>query len=168
MKILLPVLCEHVPFWTVDLQVKSAQRLFDVGSLELEPRTANMITHASFGVIQAAKGKPGTEFEELYNQWGTILVDVLPNLSWTVQEVADVMTTVDIHASEELFASRKVAARVLGALAQCFSKGEVEEMILPRAIALFSDRDVEVRGTIVESLAFIGAKLPVRITEIEV
>ena len=168
MKILLPVLCEHVPSWNVDLQIKSAKRLFDVVTFQLEPVTANMITCASFGVIQAAKGKPGLEFEELYNLWGSILVDVLPNMKWTPQEVADVIAIIDIHAEERLFTSRKVAARVLGALAQCLDRSKVEKMILPRAIELFKDEDVEVRGTIVESLAFIGAALPVRITENEV
>lgn len=168
MKILLPVLCEHVPTWNVDLQIKSAKRLFDVVTFQLEPVTANMITCASFGVIQAAKGKPGLEFEELYNLWGSILVDVLPNMKWTPQEIADVIAIIDIHAEERLFTSRKVAARVLGALAQCLDRSKVEKMILRRAIELFKDEDVEVRGTIVESLAFIGAALPVRITETEV
>jgi len=168
MKILLPVLCEHVPTWNVDLQIKSAKRLFDVVTFQLEPITANMITCASFGVIQAAKGKPGVEFEELYNLWGSILVDVLPNMKWTSQEISDVIAIIDIHAEERLFTSRKVAARVLGALAQCLDRIKVEKMILPRAIELFKDEDVEVRGTIVESLAFIGASLPVRITESEV
>lgn len=168
MKILLPVLCEHVPSWNVDLQIKAAKRLFDVVTFQLEPVTANMITCASFGVIQAAKGKPGVEFEELYNLWGSILVDVLPNMKWTDQEISDVIAIIDIHADEALFTSRKVAARVLGALAQCLDRSKVEQKILPRAVDLFQDKDVEVRGTIVESLAFIGAALPVRITEIEV
>lgn len=168
MKILLPVLCEHVPAWNVDLQNKAAKRLFDVVTFQLEPLTANMITCASFGVIQAAKGKPGVEYEELYNLWGSILVDVLPNMKWTPQEVSDVIAIIDIHADERLFTSRKVAARVLGALAQCFDRSKVEKMILPRAIHLFKDEDVEVRGTIVESLAFIGASLPIRISETEV
>lgn len=168
MKILIPVLCEHVPTWNIDLQIKSAQRLYDVVCLDLDPATANMITCASFGVIHRAKGKAAPEYEELYNLWGGLLVDCLPNMQWSTQEIKDVVALVDIHSKEPLFTSRKVAARVIGALAQCLDKQRVEKIILPRAIQLFDDNDVEVRGTVVESLALIGAALPIRVTEMEV
>lgn len=168
MKILIPVLCENVPTWNIDLQIKSAQRLFDVVCLDLEPATANMITCASFGVIHASKGKAAPEYEELYNLWGGILVDCLPNMRWTNQEVKDVVALVDLHAKEPLYTSRKVAARVIGALAQCLDKVKVEKVILPRAIQLFEDTDIEVRGMVVESLASVGAALPIRVTEVEV
>lgn len=168
MKILIPVLCEHVPSWNIDLQIKSAQRLFDVVSLKLDPATANMITCASFGVIHASRGKAAPEYDELYNLWGGILVDCLPNLRWTPQEVKDVVALVDIHAKEPLYTSRKVAARVMGALAQCLDTARVEKIVLPRAVQLFDDGDIEVRGTVVESFASVGAALPIRVTENEV
>lgn len=168
MKILIPVLCQHVPTWNIDLQIKSAQRLYDVVCLDLDPATANMITCASFGVIQASKGKAAPEYEELYNLWGGILVDCLPNMRWVPQEIKDVVGLVDIHTKERLYTSRKVAARVLGALAQCLDKARVEKIVLPRAVSLFDDTDIEVRGTVVESLASVGAALPIRVTEAEV
>lgn len=168
MKILIPVLCEHVPNWNIDLQIKSAQRLYDVVYLDLDPATANMITCASFGVIHRSRGRAGAEYEELYNLWGGLLVDCLPNMQWSPQEIRDVIALVDIHSKETLFTSRKVAARVVGALAQCLDKNKIEKVILPRAISLFDDVSVEVRGTVVESLATIGAALPIRVTEAEV
>lgn len=168
MKILLPVLCEHVPSWNIDLQIKSAQRLFDVVGLDLDPTTANMITCASFGVIHRSRGCAGPEYEELYELWGGLLVDCLPNMQWSSKEIKEVVGLVDIHSEESLFTSRKVAARVVGALAQCLDRGKVEKFILPRAIKLFEDQNVEVRGTAVESLSFIGAALPIRIAESEV
>lgn len=168
MKILLPVLCENVPTWNIDLQIKSAQRLYDVVILDLDAPTANMITCASFGVIHNAKGKAAPEYEELYNLWGSILVECLPNMRWTAQEIKDVIALVDIHAKETLYTSRKIAARVIGALAQCLDKTKVEKMILPRALQLFDDSDIEVRGMVVESLAQVGASLPIRVAENEV
>lgn len=168
MKILIPVLCEYVHSWNIDLQIKSAQRLFDVVCLDLDPATANMITCASFGVIHGSRGKAAPEYQELYNLWGGILVDCLPNMSWSPQEVKDVVALVDIHAKEGLYTSRKVAARVIGALAQCLEKSKVEKIVLPRAVDLFDDPDIEVRGTVVESLASVGAALPIRVTETEV
>ena len=168
MKILIPVLCEHVPRWSIDTQIKSAQRLYDVVMLDLQPHIANMITCASFGVIHSHRAKIAPEYDELYNLWGSILVEALPNMEWTPQEIRDVVALVDIHAREPLYTSRKVAARVLGALAQCLDNLRVEKVVLPRAIALFDDTDVEVRGMVVESLAHIGANLPLRVTETEV
>ncbi|CDF34004.1 unnamed protein product [Chondrus crispus] len=127
-----------------------------------------MITCASFHVIQAAKGKAAPEYVELYHLWGGILVDCLPNMKWSNQEIADVITLVDVHAKEPLYTSRRIAGRVLGALAQCFDRNRIEKMILPRTVKLFEDGDVEVRGTIVESLASVGAALPIRYTETEI
>ncbi|KAI0562513.1 Serine/threonine-protein phosphatase 4 regulatory subunit 4 [Gracilaria domingensis] len=86
-------------------------------------------------------------------------------MRWTAQEIKDVIALVDIHATEQLYTSRKVAARVVGALAQCLDKQKVEHIILPRALRLFDDSDIEVRGMVVESLAQIGAALPIRVTE---
>lgn len=167
MKILIPVLCKHVPKWNIDLQIKAAQRLYDVVCLELDHETANMITCASFGVIQRSKGCAAPEYEELYNLWGGLLVDCLPNMPWSPLEIDDVIRLVDNHSNES-YTSRKVAARVIGALAQCLDKAKVEKIILPRALSLLDDTDVEVRGTVVESLAMVGAALPIRITEIDV
>lgn len=168
MKILIPVLCELVPTWKVDLQIKAAQRLFDIVCLPLDPSIANMITCASFGVIRSSKGKASPEYEELFNLWGGILVDCLPSMRWTAQEVKDVVALVDLHAKEPLYTSRKVAARVIGAMAQCLDRGKVEKIILPRAVQLFDDTDLEVRGMVVESMASVGAALPTRVTEMEV
>eukprot|EP00737_Agarophyton_chilense_P001451 gb/GEZJ01001630.1/.p1 GENE.gb/GEZJ01001630.1/~~gb/GEZJ01001630.1/.p1 ORF type:complete len:1145 (-),score=174.21 gb/GEZJ01001630.1/:13081-16113(-) len=89
-------------------------------------------------------------------------------MHWTPQELKDVIALVDIHAAEQLYTSRKVAARVVGAMGQCLDKHQVEHIILPRALRLFEDADIEVRGMVVESLAQIGAALPIRVTETQV
>jgi hypothetical protein len=125
MKILLPVLCEHVPAWSVDLQTKAAQRLFDVVSLDLDQSAVKMVTRAAFGVVQARIGNDEPAVANLYDLCGGILVDVLPNMKWSPGEVADVINIVDIHSKQPLAASRKIAARVLGALANCFDTPRV-------------------------------------------
>jgi hypothetical protein len=168
MKILLPVLCEHVPAWSVDLQTKAAQRLFDVVSLELDQPAVKMVTRAAFGVIQSRIGSDEPAVANLYDLCGGILVDVLPNMKWSPGEITDVISIVDIHSSQPLSASRKIAGRVLGALANCFDTVRVEKEVLPRTIRLFEDKDVQVRGVVVESLACIGASLPAKVTETEV
>lgn len=168
MKILLPVLCEHVPSWNIDLQTKAAQRLFDVVSLELDPPTVKMVTRAAFGVVQSGIANDDPAVANLYDLCGVILVDVLPNMPWTSVEVSDVFALVDVHAKQPLFCSRKFAGRILGALSNCFDASRVERTVLPRALRLFDDTDLQVRGVVVESMAAIGAALPIRVTETEI
>jgi hypothetical protein len=168
LRILLPVLCEHVPHWSTDLQAKAAARLFDVVSLDLDQPTVRLVTRAAFGVVQSGIANPDHDVANLYNLCGGILVDVLPAMHWTPPDIHHVISFVDDHSNQPLFTSRKLAARVLGALSNCFDPPRVEKSVLPRALRLFDDPDVQVRGTVVESLAFIGAALPSRVTEIEV
>lgn len=168
MKILVPVLCANVPQWSLDLQMKAAERLYDVVSLDLDASTVKLVADAAFGVVQANIGKNDPSIANLYNLCGGILVEILPNVSWNPIQTSDVIAMIDLHAKQEVDNSRKIAARILGALSNCFDQSKVEMVVLPRALCLFDDPDVQVRGIVIESLAFIGAALPARVTETDV
>lgn len=161
LRILVPVLCELVPQWSVELQLKAAERLFDVVSLQLPPSVASMITSASFAVVESARHATAEDIEDVYTLWGGVLVDAMPTVVWEAAELATVLGTLDGHArSRGSEPARKLAARALGALAQCLPPASVESQLLPRVLALVADESAAVRGTVVESLAFLGATMP--------
>jgi len=161
LRILVPVLCELVPQWSVELQLKAAERLFDVVSLQLPAAVASMITSASFAVVASARHATAEDIEDVYTLWGGVLVDAMPTVEWAAGELATALATLDAHArSRGSEPARKLAARALGALAQCLPAASVEAQLLPRVLALAADESAAVRGTVVESLAFLGATMP--------
>lgn len=172
LKILMPVLCDNVAKWNIDLQLDAASRLHDVVALKLDPKLAYRIMNASFQVIQSATDITGefapARFDDLVGMWGGILVDSFPSMNWDDEELHAVIEDLDVHAKEEAFALRRLAALALGALAQCLDQKKVEDLILPRLMDLLGDQHVQVRGNVIESLAFVGAALPLRLTEVEI
>mmetsp|Transcript_12692 Transcript_12692/g.38905 ORF Transcript_12692/g.38905 Transcript_12692/m.38905 type:complete len:871 (-) Transcript_12692:229-2841(-) len=162
LKILVPVLCLHVHTWAPELQLAAAEALIDVVHHEIPADVAKMISAASFRVVNRAV------VDTIYESWGEILVAVLPNVSWNEQELERVIALIDVHARRNNEISRKLAARVLGALCVCLTPEKVEKHILQRALDLCEDEDIEVRGMVTESLQFIGAALSIDVTETKI
>lgn len=162
MVMLLPVLCERLPSWGLNLQTKAAQGLFGFFSadrLELSSVLVKQVTAAVFEVIDS---KVGVEASDLYKWCGSILVEVLPRLP---AEAEEAMRLVDVHAKQPLPVSRTLAARVLGALVACVDDARLEQDILPRVEALLEDPDTHVRMAAIENLGVIGGALPIRVAE---
>jgi hypothetical protein len=151
-KVLVPVLCEYVHTWSKEVQISAAEVLIDLIQKKLDPRVCKMIGDAAIRVVQQ------TSAENMFEAWGEILVAVLPNVQWSDPvELRQVVKILDSLAVENEDVYRKLASRVFGALSSCLPQDDVERFVLPRAIELSGDRNIEVRGMIAESLAFIGA-----------
>jgi len=153
LKILVPVLCLHVHEWVVDLQLAAAEALLDVVHKVIPADVAKMISAASFRVVKTAT------VDTVYESWGEILVAVLPAVSWSDEELIRVLALIDAHANRSSEVSRKLAARVVGAMSLCLEPTQVETHIMTRTLRLCADNDVEVRGMSTESLAFVGARV---------
>lgn len=157
---LVPVLCEEVQGWTEELQISSAEALLDVVQQDVPRSVATQICRAAFCVVRNSNS------EDIFESWGEILVVVLPNVKWDASdELSDIIATLDGFATAQDEVCRKLAARVLGSLSMCLTGAEVERHILSRALHLADDSDIEVRGMVAESLAFIGAVVDVQVTE---
>ncbi|KAA8499827.1 Serine/threonine-protein phosphatase 4 regulatory subunit 4 [Porphyridium purpureum] len=153
LQVLVPVLCLHVHEWSHELQIAAAEALLEVVNKTIPPATAKMISAASFRVVKLAM------VDTIYESWGEILVSVLPNVSWSDDELVRVLSLIDAHANRSSEVSRKLAARVIGSMSLCVTPEQVGQFILPRALRLCQDKDIEVRGMSTESLAFIGSAL---------
>ncbi|KAJ8907787.1 hypothetical protein NDN08_007891 [Rhodosorus marinus] len=154
LEILVPIICLHVHTWSSGLQLATAEALIDLVRHDLTPDVSKMVSAASFRVVNRVIA------DTVHECWSEILVMVLPNVNWNEQELARVISLVNVHASRTSDASRKLAARLLGALSMSLSAADVEKLIVHRALYLCSDKNVEVRGMAAESLDHIGSKVP--------
>lgn len=160
MNLLVPVLCEQVGDWCFDLQLSAAEALVDVIQKPIPRRVSKLICDAAFQVV--TRSRTG----EIFEAWGEILVVVLPNAHWEGNyEISSVISLLDDFALSTDEICRKLVARVLGSLSVCLSTGEVETYVLNRALHLADDSDIDVRGMVAESLAFIGAVVDVQVAE---
>lgn len=160
LKQIVPVICKHVAKWPEEVQISAAEALLDVVQQEIPKPISKMICSAAFDVVNEHRT------EDTFEAWGEILVLVLPDVEWSGEsEIDKVITTIDEFSKTNEEACRKLAARVLGSLSECLSPEKVKVHILDRAIQMADDPDVEVRGMVAESLAFIGAELDIEVTE---
>lgn len=128
----------------------------------LEQPISSVLCEAAFRVIGTASD------ETILETWGEVLVAVLPQVQWStnIDQLRRVVATLDVHVRPGVEASsRRLAARLYGSLSMCLGSAAVEEHILPRALSLCADADIQVRGMLAESLAFVGAAVPVKTVE---
>lgn len=128
----------------------------------LEQPISSVLCEAAFRVIGTASD------ETILETWGEVLVAVLPQVQWSADgdQLRRVVATLDVHVRSGVEASsRRLAARLYGSLSMCLDSAAVEEHILPRALSLCADADIQVRGMLAESLAFVGAAVPVKTVE---
>lgn len=155
-----PVICKHVDEWCEELQISASEAILDVVQRPIPKETSKCICDAAFKVVDR------TRTDDTFEAWGEILVVVLPEVQWNAsREISKVIATLDEFSNIQHEGCRKLAARVLGSLSVCLTTAEVEYYILQRALRMADDSDVEVRGMVSESLAFIGASLKVQVTE---
>jgi hypothetical protein len=158
--VLIPVLCRNVHTWTYELQISSTEALLDVLQQAVKPDTCKLICDAAFRVVGQSHS------EDIFEAWGEILVIGLPHVKWSNEnELNEIVFILDSFACDDDDVSRKLAARVYGSFASCLTASQVEGKILNRALELANDPDLEVRGMVAESLAFIGAVVTIEVAE---
>lgn len=158
--LLVPILCEKVGDWGFELQLSAGEALVDVIQKPIPRRVSKLICEAAFQVV--TRSRTG----EIFEAWGEILVVVLPNVQWEGNyEISSVIAIIDDFTMSADEICRKLVARVLGSLSACLNTAEVETFVLNRALHLADDSDVDVRGMVAESLAFVGAVVDVQVAE---
>lgn len=158
--VLIPVLCKNVHTWSYELQISSTEALLDVLQQDVSAESCKLLCDAAFRVVGQSHS------EDIFEAWGEILVVGLPNVKWASEtELNEIVFILDSFAGEDDDVSRKLAARVYGSFASCLTSEQVESKILSRALELANDPDLEVRGMVAESLAFIGAVVSIQVAE---
>lgn len=158
LQIMVPEICRDAVRWKEEVQMAAAEALYFVVNMHIPEAVAKRIVIAALRIIQMS------ESGNVFDAWGEILSMMLPQVKRDDVLALVVPATVDRAASRTV-ESRRLAARIIGSLNDALTAKELEEQFLGQAIRLCDDHDPSVRAMIAQSLASVGAKLPLRISE---
>lgn len=156
--VIVHAICTTVKEWDEDLQIAAAEALLDISKECKE--SSQEIALTSLEVISR-----GSISEDIYESWGEILVRVLPNTPLQKTELnRELLDLLNLYAVDQSKLRRKLAARLFGSISSCLTSDQVEKDVLEQALKLADDRDIDVRGMLAESLAFVGAAASCQVT----
>lgn len=158
LQIMVPEICRDAVRWKDEVQMAAAEALYFVVNMRIPETVAKRIVIAALRIIQMS------ESGDVFDAWGEILSMMLPQVKRDDVLSLVVPATVDRAASPTV-ESRRLAARIIGSLNDALTAKELEEQFLGQAMRLCDDQDPSVRAMIAQSLASVGTKLPLRISE---
>lgn len=158
--IMVPEISEFAVSWKHNVQMAAAEALYFVVNMAVPEDVAKRIVYAALRIIQAS------ESGEVFDAWGEILSMMLPQVRRADVQTLVVPATI-ARASSATVESRRLAARVIGSLNDTLTASELHEKFLAHALVLCDDPDASVRAMIAQSLAALGAKLPLRVSEVD-
>lgn len=144
--------------WKEEVQMAAAEALYFVVNMAVPEEVAKKITIAALRIIQES------ESGEVFDAWGEILSMMLPQVKRADVQALVVPATVNRAASHTV-ESRRLAARIIGSMNDTLTAEELEAKFLYQALRLCDDVDPSVRAMIAQSLAALGTKLPLYVSE---
>lgn len=157
--IMVPVICNSSVSWKEDVQMAAAEALYFVVNMPLPETVAKQIVVCALSIIQTSASGG-----EVFDACGEILSMMLPQVKR--QDVLElVVPATTERANAPTAESRRLAARIIGSLNDSMTADEIETMFLAHAIELAGDDDPSVRAMIAQSMAAVGSKLPLRVSE---
>jgi len=146
-------ICDRVSLWDRNLQITSAETLQKIVALPVSEHLSKQICSLAFNLLR--------ERAEclFYEAWGDVLVRTVPLIQWRVAQVRNYFDILDHKTGEETLVAKRLVARLIGFFALGLDEYSVKTLILPRALALAAERDVDIRGMIAESIPNIGSRL---------
>lgn len=158
LQIMVPEICRDAVRWKEEVQMAAAEALYFVVNMRIPESVAKRIVIAALRIIQMS------ESGDVFDAWGEILSMMLPQVKR--EDVLQlVVPATNDRASSPTVESRRLAARIIGSLNDALTAQELEEQFLGQAMRLCDDQDPSVRAMIAQSIASVGSKLPLRISE---
>jgi hypothetical protein len=158
LSIMVPEIGAYAVSWKEDVQMAAAEALYFVVNMTVPEEVAKRIVVAALRIIQES------ESGEVFDAWGEILSMMLPQVKRADVQSLVVPATVS-RASSQTVESRRLAARIIGSLNDTLTAEELEQKFLRQALRLCEDKDPSVRAMIAQSLASLGTKLPLVVSE---
>jgi len=156
--IMVPEICRDALRWKEDVQMAAAEALYFVVNMRVPDAVAKRVVVAALRILQLS------ESGDVFDAWGEILSMMLPQVRRDDVVTLVVPATADRAASGAV-ESRRLAARIIGALHDALTADELERQFLSTAITLSQDADASVRAMIAQSLASVASKLPLSVSE---
>ncbi|GAB0496857.1 hypothetical protein MMPV_008178 [Pyropia vietnamensis] len=156
--IMVPEICRDALQWKEDVQMAAAEALYFVVNMRVPDAVAKRVVVAALRILQLS------ESGDVFDAWGEILSMMLPQVRRDDVVTLVVPATADRAASGAV-ESRRLAARIIGALHDALTADELARQFLATAITLSQDADASVRAMIAQSLASVASKLPLSVSE---
>lgn len=156
--IMVPEICRDALQWKEDVQMAAAEALYFVVNMRVPDAVAKRVVVAALRILQLS------ESGDVFDAWGEILSMMLPQVRRDDVVTLVVPATADRAASGAV-ESRRLAARIIGALHDALTADELARQFLSTAISLSQDTDASVRAMIAQSLASVASKLPLSVSE---
>lgn len=156
--IMVPEICRDALQWNEDVQMAAAEALYFVVNMRVPDAVAKRVVVAALRILQKS------ESGDVFDAWGEILSMMLPQVRRDDVVTLVVPATADRAASGAV-ESRRLAARIIGALHDALTADELARQFLATAISLSQDADASVRAMIAQSLASVASKLPLSVSE---
>jgi len=156
--IMIPEICNHAVEWTENAIMASAEALYFVIGLLIPDGTAAAIVDVSLKILERmGRG-------DICDAWGEILSMIVPQV--TVDDVRTKLVPATLErCTSRTIESRRLAARLIGSLAEVIPAEELESLFLQKVVVLCDDKDNSVRAMIAQSLATLGGKLSLKAVE---
>jgi len=139
--IMVPEICRDALRWKEDVQMAAAEALYFVVNMRVPDAVAKRVVVAALRILQLS------ESGDVFDAWGEILSMMLPQVRRDDVVTLVVPATADRAASGAV-ESRRLAARIIGALHDALTADELERQFLSTAITLSQDADASVRAMI--------------------
>ncbi|OSX71951.1 hypothetical protein BU14_0488s0013 [Porphyra umbilicalis] len=155
---MVPEICRDAVHWQEEVQMAAAEALYFVVGSVVPPHIARRVVIAALRIINLS------DSGDVFDAWGEILSMLLPQLPKD-DALRLVVPAVTARAAAPSADSRRLAARIIGALDGVLSAADLEAQFLPPTLLLCDDEDASVRAMIAQSVATLGAALPLGVCE---
>lgn len=152
---IVPPVCENLPQWTQDLQMKAGKVLLRLKKVELTPAVAKVISFSAVLVIQATSNITDSGAGQVFELFGDLAGMALPAMVWKSQDLANVLTIIDRYAESPFTEERRVAVAFLKGLCQCTSgyRAEDKPQIFDRLWKLAGDPSLDALAGCLDAIA---------------
>lgn len=161
LQIMVPEICRDVLRWKDDLQMATAEALYFVVNMKVPHSIAKRVVIAALRVIEMS------ENSDVFDAWGEILSMMVPQVKRDSVLSLVVPATLDRAKSNSL-ESRRLAARIIGAITESLNPKELEEVFLKNSLQLCTDEDPSVRAMMAQSLVTVGCKISWKTIETQI
>lgn len=155
---MVPRICDILVQDSSDVQMAAAEALYYVVNIHTPPHIAKHIVVATLAVISSDAQV------DVFDGCGEILSMILPQVARD-DVVNLVVPATRQRAVSNRPESRRLAARIIGALDDAIHPSDIEAMFFSYALSLANDQDDSVRAMMAQSLGPVAIKLPVRLAD---
>lgn len=156
--VMVPRICLECISWSPEAQMAAVEALYFVANVKVPYRVANQMACAA---LQMTSDSYHTQ---VFDACGEIVSMILPQV-----HRYDVLQNIVSEAIDRAVSSnphqRRLAARIIGSLNDTLDANELEGIFIKSSLNLSVDEDESVRALISRSMAALGAKLPLRVSE---